>query len=98
MASGSLVPTMVNRKTKLIGTQINDKARFFIKSSKALRSHYCRTQTRRRYMPVGVSIADLYREILKALDPGETPPSLSWFQNYAGTTYNTGTHAPKSNR
>ena len=63
-----------------------------------MRSHYCRTHTRRRYLPAGVSISDLYREFLKSLNTGETPPSLSWFQTYAGTRYNIGTHAPKSDR
>ena len=78
MALGSPIRIMVNQKNKLIGTQIEDKTRFVIESSKVMKSHFCRTQTRRRYVPVRAFITDCYME----------------FQNYAGTRYNIGTHVP----
>ena len=83
---------------KIQDSEIADKARFVIEGSQVTRSHYCRTSSRRQYLPAGVHLADLYREFLKSLTEDEKKLSHTWFYTFCGTNYNLGTHKPKSDK
>ena len=49
-------------KNKLIGIEYEDKAHYVVEEQDVMRSHYCRTDTRRLDIPEGTTIADLNRE------------------------------------
>ena len=83
---------------KMTESEIEDKARLVIEASQVMRSHYCRTSSRRQYLPAGVHLADLYREFLKSVTEDERKPSHTWFYTFCGSNYNLGTHKPKSDR
>ena len=52
---------------KLIGIEYEDKAHYVVEEQDVMRSHYCRTDTRRLYMPERTTIADFYRELKRSL-------------------------------
>ena len=85
-------------KNKLLGTNIEEKARYVVEEQDVMRSHYCRTNSRRLYMPEGTTIVDLFREFKRSLLPTENVPSSAWFYNFMGTNYNIGTQKPQNNR
>ena len=79
---------------------LEEKARYIVESAQVMRSHYCRTSSRRQYLPEGVHLADLYREFVKCVDEeeGEKVPSHTWFYTFVGQHYNLGTHKPVKDR
>ena len=85
-------------KTKLLETEVEDRARLVVEASQVMRSHYCQTNSRRLYLPAGTSIADLYREFKRAFNENTKIPSHTWFYQFMGTNYNIGTHKPKNDR
>ena len=83
---------------KLVATEVEDRARLVVEASQVMRSHYCRTNSRRLYLPAGTGIADLYREFKRAFNENTKIPSHTWFYQFMGTNYNIGTHKPKNDR
>ena len=70
---------------------LEEKARYIVESAQVMRSHYCRTSSRRQFLPEGVHLADLYREFVRCVDEeeGEKVPSQH---------YNLRTHKPVKDR
>ena len=85
-------------KNKLIGIEYEDKAHYVVEEQDVIRSHYCRTDTRRLYMPEGTTIADFYREFKRSLLENKKAPSHTRFYGFTGIHYNIGTQKPQNNR
>ena len=53
-------------KNKLIGIENEDNAHYVVEEQDVMRSHYCRMNSRRLYMPEGTNIEDQYREFKRS--------------------------------
>lgn len=73
--------------------------RSHINSIQVIESHYCRTASKRMYLPSGLSENRLYQDYLKYCEEhNETPVTSSFYKHIFTTEYNYGFHRPKKDQ
>jgi hypothetical protein len=86
-------------RCRFISDTDKDYIRLHIQSYPAVESHYCRNRTQRRYLPEGLSVAQMYRQyVVKCKEDSMQPQKEHLYRSIFCADFNYGFHNPKKDQ
>ena len=89
-----------NRPKKEVPEAVKESAREHIRSFPTIDSHYCRSNSNRKYLEEGLSLKEMYRMYKKFMTENQKTPVVSqyMYSTIFNTEFNYGYFVPKKDR